>query len=51
MLWERRGGESVGHHEAGLQQPVHFDGQLRPGEVDVIAELGTGVGAAVTQQP
>lgn len=45
-----RGGESVGHHESGLQQPVHLDGQLGPGEVDLVAQLGTGVGPSVAQQ-
>lgn len=27
-----RCGESVGHHQAGLQQPVHLDGELRARE-------------------
>ncbi|GAA3156223.1 hypothetical protein GCM10017687_87760 [Streptomyces echinatus] len=45
-----RGGESVGRDEPRLQQPVHLDGQLGPGEFDLVAQLGTGVGAAVTEQ-
>lgn len=36
------GGESVGHHEAGLQQPVHLDGELGAGELDLIPELPPG---------
>jgi hypothetical protein len=45
-----RGGESVGHDQPRLQQPVHLHGQLGPREVDLVTQLGTGVGAAVAQQ-
>ena len=45
-----RGGESVGDDEPGLQQPVDLHGELGTGEVDLIAQLGTGVGASVAQQ-
>ncbi len=46
-----RGGEAVGDDEAGLQQPVHLDGEFGAGEVDLLAELGAGVGTAVAEQP
>ncbi len=46
-----RGGESVGHHEPGLQQAVYLHGQLGAGEIDQVSQLGAGVGAAVAQQP
>lgn len=33
------GGESVGHDKSGLQQPVHLDGELGAGEIDLIPQL------------
>ncbi|GAA1706145.1 hypothetical protein GCM10009680_53660 [Streptomyces yatensis] len=45
-----RGREPVRGHQPGLQQPVDLHGQLRTREVDLIAQLSAGVGAAVAQQ-
>ena len=45
------GRQTLRLHQADLGQPVELDGELRPGQVDGLAELGAADRALVTQQP